>query len=134
MWLESALQYERDVEMERIFLIEPLLQADDVLIVMANDSMLDWARKFVHGRVLVMDTTFGLDRLGYSLCALMTIDDQGKGLPVALSIMKWETTESFERILRSFDEAVNINRDASERIVPAAIMTDDSGAERVLRG
>jgi hypothetical protein len=68
MWLESALQYERDGEMERIFLIEPLLQADDVLIVMANDSMLDWARKFVHGRVLVMDTTFGLDRLGYSLC------------------------------------------------------------------
>jgi hypothetical protein len=77
-----------------------------------------------------MDTTFGLDRLGYSLCALMTIDDQGKGLPVALSIMKRETTESFERILRSFDEAVNINRDASERIVPAAIMTDDSGAEQ----
>jgi hypothetical protein len=39
MWLESALQYERDGEMERIFLIEPLLEADDVLIVMANDSM-----------------------------------------------------------------------------------------------
>jgi phosphate starvation-inducible protein PhoH len=41
MWLISAMQYDRDGEMERIFLIEPLLQADDVLIVIPNDSMLD---------------------------------------------------------------------------------------------
>jgi hypothetical protein len=127
-----VLQFELDEKgQERIFLAKPILKSDDCLIILANDRMLDWAREFLHDRVLVMDKTFGLNHLGYSVLAMLVLDESGGGLPVTFAIMKSEKSSSFEAVLRAFDAAVNAGRAASEYLKPAAVLFDNSDAEQL---
>lgn len=87
----------------KFFIAEPELNLNlngsNCIIVLANAEMTKWAKKFVPGRVLVMDTTFGTNRYGYSLLVMIAIDDRGKGLPVCFALLMHEDTESFAKAL-----------------------------------
>jgi hypothetical protein len=48
-----------------IFAAIPIL-IGDVTIVLCIPAMKQWARKYIPRRVLIMDSTFGVNQLGYS--------------------------------------------------------------------
>lgn len=126
------MQYGQDGSSEpRIFLAEPVINNEqDCLIILANDQMMKWAREFVPGRVLVMDTTFGTNRYGFSLLVMLAVDERGKGLPVCFAIMMHEDAASFEKVLQVFKQALNEGGEGSSNLQPASILTDDSAANQ----
>jgi hypothetical protein len=106
-----------------------------VNIVLANSVMLEWARKFLPGRVLVMDTTFGMNVLGYPLLVVMVVDDHGSGLPIAFAILKHQTEQEFFHALHHLHQKINSMAGCSHVvrndpvIKPACYMTDCDKAE-----
>jgi MULE transposase domain len=113
---------------ENIFVCEPILREDRVNIVLANSTMLKWARQYLPGRVLVMDTTFGMNKLGYPLLVVMVIDDHGCGLPIAFGILKHQSELEFLHALQQLDLKVNECNNV-EAVKPASYMTDCDKAE-----
>lgn len=132
---------DKDGSVEPWFLTEPRY-GENLVIPLANETMLQWARKFVGGRVLVMDTTFGTNIKGYSLLALLAIDDSGSGLPVALALLRKEDESSFAFVLEALDKRLNPGAPLQHRHAadttphtapvcrPAAVLMDDSNAEQ----
>lgn len=86
---------------ERIFAGMPVL-TDDVVITLCTDTMLDWARSFLHNGPLMMDSTFGTNKVGCSLFIVLTMSPFGSGLPVCYFIAKREPTDSIATGLRQF--------------------------------
>lgn len=81
---------------------------------------------------MVLDSTFGLNRHGYSMFAVMAIGEQSEGVPVAFLITKTESTASITTALQQFvkflDEHIEPNDATLTR--PSTIMTDDCLAEQ----
>jgi hypothetical protein len=78
---------------ESIFAAKPILTGG-VTIVLCTRTMREWDRKFISGRVLIMDCTFEANQLGYSLFVIMAVGHHGGGLPVAFMITKTETAQN----------------------------------------
>lgn len=113
-----------------IFAAEPVLTGD-VVIVLCTPVMKDWARKYLHRSVMVLDSTFGLNKHGYSLFAVMAVGEQGEGVPVCFLITKSETTESITTALKQFVSYLDSDApDGSTPIRPSTILTDDCQAEQ----
>jgi hypothetical protein len=115
-----------------IFAAKPIL-IGDVTIVLCTPAMKQWARKYIPGRVLIMDSTFGVNQLGYSLFALMAMGHQGQGVPVAFMITKTETTENITtglKQLRCFFDEGTTTEDPPAAVRPSTTLTDDSTAEQ----
>jgi hypothetical protein len=115
---------------ESIFAAKPILTGN-VTIVLCTQTMRDWARMYVPGRVLIMDSTFGVNHLGYSLFAIMAVGHNGAGLPVAFMITKTETAENISTGLKQFRDFMDEETSAADRLVrPSATLTDDNTAEQ----
>lgn len=114
-----------------IFAAEPVLHGD-VVIVLCTTTMRCWARKYMQGSVLVMDSTFGMNRHGYSLFALLAIGEQGSGVPVRFLITKTESAQNITTALNQFVAYLDADSEASNAALtrPLTTMTDDSVAEQ----
>jgi hypothetical protein len=125
------LQYHLDGEgdFECFFAAKPIL-AGDVVIVLCSPQMREWAHKYMHDRVMLMDSTFGTNKHGYSLFAIMAASDQGTGVPVCFMITKSESTESIATALEQFRNFLDDGRAEDKLIRPATTLTDDSDAEQ----
>jgi MULE transposase domain len=119
----------------RIFAAEPVL-VGEVAIVLCTPTMREWARRYMQGSVLVMDSTFGMNKHGYSLFAVMVIGEQSNGVPVSFLITKSESTETITTALKQFVEFLDEVSDTAEPAGhttltrPSTTMTDDSAAEQ----
>jgi MULE transposase domain len=127
------LQYHLDGEgsFEPIFAAKPVLTGN-VAIVLCTPTMRKWARMYMHGRVLVMDSTFGLNRHGYSLFAIMAVGDQGNGVPVCFMITKTEDADCIEGALLQFKLFLDDGTGENEPFIkPHTALTDDSKSEQL---
>jgi hypothetical protein len=125
-----AVQYHHceDGLREQVFVCKPILQPDRTNIVLANKTMLEWAEQFLTNRVLIMDTTFGVNRLGYPLLVVMAVDEHGCGLPICFAILKHQSELEFHHALSQLD--MKLNRDCNSALIkPASYMTDCDKAE-----
>jgi hypothetical protein len=115
----------------KIFAAEPLLTGE-VVIVLCTPTMRDWAHRFMHRSVLVMDSTFGLNKHGYSLFVVLAIGEHSNGVPVCFFITKSECTESIAIALKQFVSYLDEGRHSSQAALtrPSTTMTDDSAAEQ----
>ena len=78
-----------------------------------------------------MDSTFGLNKLGYSLFLIMAIGGQGQGVPIAFIIAKSESTESVITGLNQFKASLDDGLGPNESpIRPDTAMTDDINPEQ----
>jgi hypothetical protein len=75
-----------------------------------------------------MDTTFGVNRLGYPLLVVMVVDEHGCGLPICFAILKHQSEEEFHHALSQLDMKLNKGNKPG-RIKPASYMTDCDKAE-----
>jgi hypothetical protein len=64
--------------------------------------MREWARRYMHGSVMVMDPTFGTNKHVYSLFAVLAIEEHSQGVRVAFLITRAETTESITTALEQW--------------------------------
>jgi hypothetical protein len=115
----------------KIFAAEPVLTGD-VVIVLCTPTMREWAHRFMHRSVLVMDSTFGLNKHGYSLFVALAIGEHSNGVPVCFFITKSESTESITIALKQFVRYLDEGRDSTQTALtrPSTTMTDDSAAEQ----
>lgn len=125
--MEQVLQESSDINMT--FLAKPIMTEERCNIVFADNDMLQWAKRFMGNRTLLLDTTFGLNRQGYALLTALVVDEHGCGLPVMYAILKNESEEEFTHALNAFKLAVNDGVPDSS-IMPATVMTDFSKAEK----
>lgn len=105
------------------FLAEPILSEECCNIV------LECARTYMPGRVLLMDTTFGTNNLGYKLLTALVADDHGCGLPVVFAILKNENQVEFTHAIQAFKEAVTRDSTGST-FDPHTVLTDFDWAEK----
>jgi hypothetical protein len=127
-----VMQYCMDgqADFNSIFAAKPILTGD-VTIVLCTRTMRDWAQKHIPGRVLIMDSTFGVNRLGYSLFTVMAVGHNGAGLPVAFMITKTETAENISTGLKQFRDFLDEKTPSAHLAVrPSTTLTDDSTAEQ----
>jgi MULE transposase domain len=114
-------------EMESVFAGEPVLTGT-VIIVLCNQIMRGWARKYMHKSVLMMDSTFGLNLHGYSLFAVMTVGEHEEGLPLCFFITGDEKEETITTALMQFK--LYLAADGGPQVSPSTSMTDDCQAEQ----
>jgi hypothetical protein len=80
---------------------------------------------------MVMDSTFGTNKHGYSLFAVLAIGEQSQGVPVAFLITRSETTESITVALEQFVTFLDAGISSeSVPIRPSTVITDDSMSEQ----
>jgi hypothetical protein len=114
----------------QIFASKPVLHGE-IVIVLSSHIMREWARRYMHSSVMVLDSTFGLNKHGYSVFAALAIGEASEGVPVAFFITKSETTESIISALKQFVEFLDTeNSEDSVPCRPSTILTDDSSAEQ----
>lgn len=124
---DSQYQHCKGGMREQVFICKPILESDRTNIVLANDVMLGWARAYLPNRVLVVDTTFGVNVLAYPLLVVMVVDEHGCGLLIAASILKHQSELEFYHALTQLDLTINEGRVVL--IKPACYMTDCDKAE-----
>jgi hypothetical protein len=90
--------------------------------------MLEWAEQFFPNRILIMDTTFGVNRLGFPLLVVMAVDEHGCGLPICFAILKHQSELEFHHALSQSDTQLNKGFNSAE-IKPASYMTDCDKAD-----
>ena len=113
-----------------MFLSQPVLEGGEngrCNIVFAAPDQLDWALQYMPKRPLLTDTTFGTNKLGYSLLTALVIDDHGCGLPVVWAIIRSENEQEFEHSFSAFKNAMHSKSAESD---PGTLMTDCSNAEK----
>jgi hypothetical protein len=130
--LGSGLQYHLDGHggFEHIFAAEPILTGE-IVIVLCAPFMREWARQYMHGRVLVMDSTFGTNKHGYSLFAILAVGHHGNGVPLGFMITKSESTEAITAALKQYRSFLDSGTVPPAPVIrPKTTLTDDSDAEQ----
>ena len=96
-----------------------------------HPGMLKWGREHMGNNVLMLDTMFRLNKLGYSLLTPLVVDNHGVGLPVLFAIMKKEDQAGFAQVLRAMDTALNEGPEAGN-IKPDKCEAERNAARYVL--